>query len=81
MPQVIQGRWEDVKKHRDLHGRKVRVIVLDFERPEDPWLQSLRAGAESHGPLEHKVDDSRGSISSGTADDPQGTARQTSPSV
>ena len=81
MPKVIQGRWEDVKKRRDLQGRTVRVVVLDPERPEDPWVRSLRAWAESHRPLEHKVDDSRGSIYSGTADDPQGTARQTSPSI
>ena len=71
MSEVYQGNWDDLVKNPDLHGRKVRVIVLDEERPDNPWLKSLRAWAESHLALGHVVDDSRDSIYSGTVDDPR----------
>ncbi len=72
MPQVIQGKWDDLMKRHDLHGHTVRVIVLDPQRPDNPWLRSLRAWTDSHKqPLGHPVDDSRESIYSGTADDPR----------
>lgn len=70
MTQIIQGKWDDLVKSHDLHGHTVRVIVLD-QRSADPWLKSLRAWADNHRPLGHKVDDSRESIYSGTADDPR----------
>lgn len=66
---MIQGKWDDLVKNHNLHGHMVRVIVLDPQRTEDPWLRSLLAWADSHKPLGHKVDDSRESIYSGTADD------------
>jgi hypothetical protein len=69
--EIIQGDWDDLVNRRDLHGRRVRVIVIDEERPDNPWLRSLRAWADSHKPLGHSVDDSRESIYSGTVDDPR----------
>ena len=71
MPKIIQGKWDDLVKNHDLHGHTVRVIVLDQQRPDNPWLKSLRAWADSHKPLDHRVDDSRESIYSGTTDDPR----------
>ena len=71
MPKIIQGKWDDLVKNHDLHGHTVRVIVLDQQRPDNPWLKSLRAWADSHKPLGHRVDDSRESIYSGTTDDPR----------
>lgn len=71
MPDIIQRRWDDLVKNHDLHGHIVRVIVLDQQDTEDPWLRSLRAWADSHKPLGYKVDDGRESIYSGTADDPR----------
>jgi hypothetical protein len=63
MSQVIQGRWDDLVKNYDLRGHQVRVIVLDEDQAgavkDNPWLQSLRAWADSHKPLGHSVDDSR----------------------
>lgn len=69
--EIIQGDWDDLVRRGDLHGRKVRVIVIDEERRDNPWLKSLRAWADSHKPLGHPVDDSRESIYSGTVDDPR----------
>jgi len=78
--EIIQGDWDDLVARHDLHGRKVRVIVLDEERGggeafgDNPWLKSLRAWADSHKSLGqggHLVDDSRESIYSGTIDDPR----------
>jgi hypothetical protein len=69
--EIIQGDWDDLVRRSDLHGRKVRVIVIDEERTDNPWLRSLRAWADSHKPLGHPVDDSRESIYSGTLDDPR----------
>jgi hypothetical protein len=69
--EIIQGDWDDLVRRRDLHGRKVRVIVIDEERIDNPWLKSLRAWADSHKPVGHLVDDSRESIYSGTVDDPR----------
>jgi len=71
MSEIIQGDWDDLVARHDLHGRKVRVIVLDEETPENPWLKSLFAWADSHKPLGHPVDDSRESIYTGTIDDPR----------
>ncbi len=74
MSDIIQGNWDDLVKNNNLHGRKVRVIVLDEdqgEAPDNPWLKSLRAWADGHRPLGHPVDDSRESIYSGTVDDPR----------
>ncbi len=75
---VIQGNWDDLVARQDLRGRRVRIIVLDDERPDNPrpdnaWLKSLHAWADSHMPLAggHRVDDSRESIYSGTVDDPR----------
>lgn len=69
--EIIQGDWDDVVARYNLHGRKVRVIVLDEHRPENPWLRGLRAWADSHKPVGHPIDDSRESIYSGTVDDPR----------
>lgn len=71
MPDIIEGKWDDLVKNNDLHGHIVRVIVLDEPRLDNPWLKSLRAWADSHKPLGHRVDDSRESIYSGTIDDPR----------
>ena len=72
MAEVIEGKWEDLAGRQDLRGRTVRVIVLEEGgRREDPWLKSLQAWADSHEPVEHRVDDSRESIYSGTVDDPR----------
>lgn len=69
--EIIQGDWDDLVRRGDLRGRKVRVIVIDEQKVENPWLKSLRAWADSHKPLGHSVDDSRESIYSGTVDDPR----------
>jgi hypothetical protein len=69
--EIIQGDWDDLVGRHDLHGRKVRIIVLDEVRSENPWLKSLLAWADGHQPLGHPVDDSRESIYSGTIDDPR----------
>lgn len=69
--EIIQGNWDELVTRPDLRGRKVRVIVLDEERSDNPWLKSLRAWADSHTPLGHPVDDSRESIYSGMVDDPR----------
>jgi hypothetical protein len=73
--EIIQGDWDDLVNRHDLHGRRVRVIVLDEQRPDtdNPWLKSLRAWADNHKPLGqgHLIDDSRESIYSGTVDDPR----------
>jgi len=71
MSDEITGDWDDLVNRQDLHGRKVRVIVLDREHADNPWLKSLRAWADSHKPLARPADDSRESIYSGTADDPR----------
>ena len=69
--EIIEGNWDDVVARHDLRGRKVRVVVLDEQQPDNPWLKSLRAWADSHTPLGNAVDDSRESIYSGTVDDPR----------
>lgn len=75
MSDIIQGNWDDLVKNHNLHGRCVRVVILDDDQdkaPEDnAWLKSLRAWADSHQPLNHPVDDRRESIYSGTIDDPR----------
>lgn len=44
MPEIIQGDWADLIGRQDLHGRKVRVIVLDDkESTGDPWVKRVRA--------------------------------------
>jgi hypothetical protein len=73
---MIQGNWDDLVARQDLHGSRVRVIVLDEQHPDtdNPWLKSLHAWADSHQPLGqggHLIDDSRESIYSGTIDDPR----------
>lgn len=60
MPDVIQGKWDDLVKNHDLRGHIVRVNVLNQQHTMNPWLRSLQAWA-----------DSRESIYSGTADDPR----------
>ena len=70
MARVIQGRWEDLVSREDLRGHEVRVIVLD-QKEDNPWIKSLLAWADSHGPVGHPIDDSRESIYSGTVDDPR----------
>jgi hypothetical protein len=50
MSEIIQGQWDDLVARHDLHGRKVRVIVLDDDL-DNPWLKSLHAWANSHKPL------------------------------
>jgi hypothetical protein len=69
--EIIQGEWDDLVRRDDLHGRKVRVIVIDEESSDNPWLKSLRAWADSHKPVGHLIDDSREGIYSGTVDDPR----------
>ncbi len=46
--EIIQGDWDDLVARHDLHGRRVRVIVLDEQRPDtdNPWLKSLRLGRQ-----------------------------------
>jgi len=70
MSEIIQGEWDDLVARHDLHGRTVRIIVLDADH-DNPWLRSLRAWADSHETLSHPVDDSRESAYSGTIDDPR----------
>lgn len=73
MAETLEGRWDDLVARHDFHGRRVRIMVLesDPQHPQDPWLRSLWAWAESHKPVSHRVDDSRDSIYSGTVDDPR----------
>jgi hypothetical protein len=73
MADIIEGRWEDLAGRQDLHGRKVRVVVLEEgeKGAEDPWLKSLREWMDHHEALGRWVDDSRESIYSGTMDDPR----------
>ena len=68
---VIEGVWEDLISREDLRGRTVRIVVLDQQPQDNPWLKSLNSWADSHEPLAHKVDDSRESIYTGTVDDPR----------
>ncbi len=75
--QVIEGNWDDLIARQDLHGRRVRVIVLEESSEpvrapgQNAWLKSLRAWTDSHEALGHIVDDSREDIYSGTVDDPR----------
>ncbi len=71
--EVFEGRWDDLIERHDLHGRRVRIVVLDgaADGQGDPWLKSLTAWADNHDPVGHRVDDSRESIYSGTVDDPR----------
>ena len=73
MHEVIEGQWDELIARQDLHGRRVRVVVLEPKKhsEQEPWLKSLRAWADSHQPLGHLVDDSREGIYSGTVDDPR----------
>jgi hypothetical protein len=86
MSEIIQGNWDDLVARHDLHGRRVRIIVLDESAEADDtslasdgaasatgdaWLKSLRIWADSHKTVGHFVDDSRESIYSGTVDDPR----------
>lgn len=73
MAEILEGKWEELAGRQELHGRTVRVIVLEESEKceEDPWLKSLRAWVDSHEPIKHRVDDSRDSIYSGTVDDPR----------
>ena len=74
---MIQGDWDDLVNRHDLHGRKVRVIILDEEpgSPEvpgdNPWLTGLHVWADSHKSPGHLIDDGRENIYSGTVDDPR----------
>jgi hypothetical protein len=71
MTDEITGDWDELVNRHDLRGRRVRVIVLDEQGSDNPWLKSLRAWANSHKPLGHEVDDSRESIYTETVDDPR----------
>ena len=73
MHEVIEGQWDELIARQDLHGRRVRVMVLETgkQSEQDPWLKSLLAWADSHEALGHLVDDSREGIYSGTVDDPR----------
>ena len=68
MSEIIDGKWEELLTREDRRGRNVRVIVLDNAQG-NPWIKSLRAWADGHTALGHRVDDSRESIYSGTIDD------------
>jgi hypothetical protein len=68
---IIEGAWDELIARDDLRGRRVRIIVLDEADSDNPWVKSLNAWADSHKPLNHRIDDSRESIYSGTADDPR----------
>ncbi|HWE95238.1 MAG TPA: hypothetical protein VG269_14825 [Tepidisphaeraceae bacterium] len=61
--QVIEGTWEEVVQRHDLRGHRVKVIVIDevpkVPADEKPWIEQVRAWAESHDPVGHFVDDSR----------------------
>jgi hypothetical protein len=73
MAEIIEGKWDDLAGRQDLHGRRVRIVVLEEgEKGEgDPWLKSLRAWMTRHEGFGQWVDDSRESIYSGTLDDPR----------
>jgi hypothetical protein len=71
MPEIIQGKWDDLVKNHDLRGHIVRVIVLDQQHIKEPWLRGLQAWADNHKHLGYIVDDSRANIYPGTADDPR----------
>ena len=71
MTQIIQGKWEDLIHKVDLRGHTVRIVVLDTQPSDNPWVKSLRAWSDSHKPLGHTVDDGRESIYCATADDPR----------
>lgn len=71
MPEIIQGEWDDLIRRQDLHGRRVRVVVLDDEPSENPWVRSLHAWANRQQPPVRPIDDSREGIYSGTRDDPR----------
>jgi hypothetical protein len=70
LAETIQGNWDDLIQRPELHGRTVRVIILD-EQADDPWVRSLRQWADGHEPLHHLVDDSREAIYSGSINDPR----------
>jgi len=44
--EIIQGDWDDLVARHDLHGRRVRVIVLDELRPdaENPGSKACAPG-------------------------------------
>lgn len=55
MPEIIQGKWDDLVARHDLRGRTVRVVVLDRDL-DNPWLRMLQAWADSHQPVgQHRV--------------------------
>ncbi len=67
--QIIEGTWEDILRTQNLHGRRVRVIVMDnveiAPAPDDDWIARLREWSAGHPPVGHFVDDSRESIYDG----------------
>jgi hypothetical protein len=75
MAQVIEGEWDELLKRNDLHGRKVRITILDEEHREaletDQWLKAFHAWVNRPRPVTGPIDDSRDSIYSGTMDDPR----------
>lgn len=54
MPTVLEGLWEEIEARREeLHGKRVRVIVLDADEPPVGSLERLfRTLEEIHTRLE-----------------------------
>ncbi len=69
--EVIQGKWDDLVHRRDLHGRNVRIQIIEDEATGNPWIKLLRTWADRSQTAQRPVDDSRESIYSGTVDDPR----------
>ncbi len=69
----IVGPWDELIQRPDLHGRKVKVTILDeSESPVpagDAWLAALDRMTTNAVHTGHDVDTSRESIYSGTIDD------------
>jgi hypothetical protein len=73
--EILEGDWDDLVRRADLHGRKVRVIVLEQANSDassnKAWIERLLSWADNHKSVGYQIDDSRESIYSGTLDDPR----------